>query len=153
MRRRTVSLLFIVPVATASITLQACDASESTPTTSPAVVVDLDGFTLYRFERKPVPVPERSTDPRVDPATERRLLDCDAGTPADWPVVVYRGDGALPGIDPRQAGFLKRPDGTRQLAIKGCPAYRYAGDRAPGETAGDGRDSEWFAIRWQVTAR
>ena len=99
---------------------------------------------VTRHER--VAVAERRTDPRVDPATERRLLDCDAGTPADWPMVVYRADLALPGIDPRRVGFLERPDGMRQLAINGCPVYRYAGDRAPGDTAGDGRGGEWFAI-------
>jgi predicted lipoprotein with Yx(FWY)xxD motif len=147
MRRRTANLLSLVAAVTAGLTLQSCDATNATSPASPTVVADHNGFTLYLFERKPVPVNERRTDPRVDPPTERRLLDWDAGTPADWPVVVYRADFALPGIDPRRVGFLRRPDGTRQLAIKGCPVYRYAGDREPGQTAGDGREGEWVAIR------
>ena len=147
MRSKTASVLFLVAAVTAGLTLQSCDATNATSTALPTVVVDHNGFTLYRFERKPVPVHERRTDPRVDPPTERRLLDCDAGTPADWPVVVYRANFALPGIDPRRVGFLKRPDGTRQLTIRGCPVYRYAGDREPGATAGDGRGGEWAAIR------
>jgi predicted lipoprotein with Yx(FWY)xxD motif len=135
----------------AALTLTSCSAvrrpapadSDSPPA---RVVVDADGFTLYRFERGPhSATPNGSV--RVDEYHDRRRLDCDAGTPDDWPLVSYRPRLRLPGIDPRRIGRLERADGTTQLAIDGCPVYRYAGDRAPGEFRGDRLGGEWFAIR------
>jgi len=45
-------------------------------------------------------------------------------------------------------GFVKRPDGTMQVAYKGMPLYTFAQDKAPGEANGQGiKDvGTWTAI-------
>ena len=141
----------IITVA-ATLTLTSCTSVRQPPADdreppAPRIVVDAAGFTLYRFERQPRPVPSQGTAHGVDPDDERRRRNCDGGTPAGWPLVRHRSGITLPGVDPRRIGSLERPDGTLQLAINGCPVYRYAGDRAPGQAEGDGLGGEWFAIR------
>jgi predicted lipoprotein with Yx(FWY)xxD motif len=122
------------------------DIASHSPATPTSLVVDPEGFTVYRFDQMPRPVAQRATDPRVDPLPDRRLLDCDGGTPPDWPPVIYRPDATLRGIDASFLGYLERADGTRQLTVNGCPVYRYAGDHQPGQTAGHGKAGVWFAI-------
>lgn len=122
------------------------NVANHSPATPTGPVVDLEGFTVYRFDQTPQPVAQRRTDPRVDPPPDRRLLDCDAGTLPEWPPMIYRHDATLPAIDRPLLGYLERADGTRQLTINGCPVYRYAGDRQPGQTAGHGKAGVWFAV-------
>jgi predicted lipoprotein with Yx(FWY)xxD motif len=151
MRGIITKLTSIVAATTLGLTACTVGQSETGGARPPAqpnrIVVDADGFTLYRYARRPVPVADRSTDPRVDPLPDRRRLDCDPGTPPRWPVVPFRPTLPLLGIDHRTVGYISRADGTRQLAVDGCPAYRYFGDRRPGDTAGDGIAGEWFALR------
>ena len=47
-------------------------------------------------------------------------------------------------------GVLARPDGAKQLTIDGLPAYTYAGDTAPGTTAGQGVNASG-GIWWLIT--
>jgi predicted lipoprotein with Yx(FWY)xxD motif len=112
-----------------------------------ALVSDQHGFTLYRLDESMLPVAQRRTDPRIDPLPDRRLLNCDAGTPPDWPIVKYQQGPTLLGVDRKHLGYLQRADGRRQLTINGCPVYRYRGDRTPGQTTGDGAAGTWFALR------
>jgi predicted lipoprotein with Yx(FWY)xxD motif len=109
-------------------------------------VVDTEGFLLYRFEQPPGAA-QRRTDHRVDPLPEWRLLSCDGGTPSGWPLVSYRPDTALRGIDRALLGYLERADGRHQLTISGCPIYRYAGDHLPGQSAGQGIAGAWFTVQ------
>jgi predicted lipoprotein with Yx(FWY)xxD motif len=97
------------------------------------VVTDAGGFTLYRFDRD-TPRPPAST--------------CVAECATAWPPVVVDPEGALnlEGVDRSAVGMVQRPDGTSQLTIGGWPVYRYAGDTAPGTTAGQGVDGAWFAV-------
>ena len=108
-----------------------------------SVVVDNDGYTIYRFDQ---PVDKGRTDPRVDALPERRLVNCDGGSPAGWPSVIYSENIALRGIDNRPIGFLERADGTRQLTIRGCPVYRYIGDHEPGQINGHCSAGIWYAV-------
>jgi predicted lipoprotein with Yx(FWY)xxD motif len=43
-------------------------------------------------------------------------------------------------------GFIVRPGGVHQVTINGYPIYRYAGDKAPGETTGSDVGGVWHVI-------
>jgi Secreted repeat of unknown function len=110
------------------------------------ILVDGAGKAMYRFDEAALAVARRRTDPRIDPLPERRLVDCDGGTPAGWIPVAYESVRAYPGLDRRLLGYLDRADGSHQLTIRGCPIYRYFGDRTPGQIDGQARDGVWFAV-------
>jgi predicted lipoprotein with Yx(FWY)xxD motif len=110
------------------------------------IIVDASGYPLYRFDESGKPVADRRTDPRVDPLPERRTLTCDGGAPPDWQPVAYVYNTSLTNIDDSLLGYLQRADGRLQLTIRGCPLYRYAGDRVPGQVNGHGIAGVWFAV-------
>ncbi len=47
-------------------------------------------------------------------------------------------------------GFVRRPDGSLQLTIRGLPVYRYSGDEARGEVNGEGIEA--FGGIWHAVA-
>lgn len=94
------------------------------------VVIDGQGFTLYRFDKDTANPPKSN---------------CDGDCAAAWPPVASKGVGAATGIT-GQLGEVVRSDGTRQLTLAGWPLYRYAKDTAPGETKGDGVGGTWHAV-------
>ncbi|GAA3776902.1 SCO0930 family lipoprotein [Streptomyces phyllanthi] len=51
------------------------------------------------------------------------------------------------GIDPKLLTTYNRPDGTKQLAIDCWPLYWFTGDKAPGDTNGQGVGRTWFAVK------
>jgi hypothetical protein len=110
------------------------------------IVIDGEGYALYRFDQGVHPIARHQTDPRVDPLPERRLLGCDGGTPAGWSPVAHSPNISHPGIDRRLLGYLERADHSRQLTIRGCPIYRYLEDRTPGQINGQARAGLWFAL-------
>lgn len=88
------------------------------------------------------------------------LFEADAGTMSNctgvcaqvWPPVLT--DGGAPAVDgaaqAQLVGSTLRADGTRQLTYGGHPLYTFTGDRAPGETRGQGLDR--FGAPWYVVA-
>jgi len=48
---------------------------------------------------------------------------------------------------PGPLGMITRPGGLRQVTINGYPIYRYAGDKAPGQAAGNGIEGAWHVIK------
>ena len=100
------------------------------------VVVDGTGYTLYRFD-KDKPKPSKS--------------NCNGSCATQWPpVLVASADAAkavkLDGVDAGAVGTVKRADGKLQLTIGGWPVYRYSGDKAAGDTTGQGVGKVWFAV-------
>jgi predicted lipoprotein with Yx(FWY)xxD motif len=97
------------------------------------VVVDGEGYTLYRFDQDTARPPEAT---------------CVAECARTWPPVVADPEGALglDGIDQSTVAFVQRPDGDSQVTIGGWPVYRYSGDTVPGTTTGQGVDDTWFAV-------
>lgn len=97
------------------------------------VVTDVEGYTLYRFEKD-----------SAEPPTTTCVGDCATKWP---PAVVDRaGKLALEGVEKAAVGLVERPDGTTQLTINGWPVYRFSGDASPGATEGQGSGGTWFAI-------
>ncbi|WP_214403184.1 hypothetical protein [Pseudonocardia lacus] len=94
------------------------------------VVVDGDGFTLYRF------------DDDADPSRST----CSGGCVKKWPPVPVNDRITFRNLDPEQLGAVPRADGTLQLTVGGWPAYRFAEDQVPGQTAGQGVDDKWSVL-------
>jgi predicted lipoprotein with Yx(FWY)xxD motif len=98
------------------------------------VLVDPKGMTLYAFA-----------------ADSRGHSACSGSCATYWPPV--------PGSDASNAasgvtahlGSIKRADGSRQLTVDGYPMYTYAGDSAPGQATGQGKDLSG-GLWWVVAA-
>ncbi len=100
------------------------------------VVVDGTGYTLYRFD-KDKPKPSKS--------------NCNGSCATQWPPVLAASaaeakEVKLDGVDAGAVNTVKRADGKLQLTIGGWPVYRYSGDKAAGDTTGQGVGKVWFAV-------
>ncbi len=95
------------------------------------VVVDSQGRTLYLFGN--------------DQGT---VSACGASCRGTWPPVVDGGSKATTGtgLDASKLTTVVQSDGTRQVAYNGHLLYTYAGDRAVGDTNGQGVGGIWFAV-------
>ena len=166
MRRRTAAGILAAPVA-ASLLLAGCGSSSKTvkaastassqaaptaaaPTTLPAttttvaatletasspklgqIIVDAQRFTLYMNTRE-----------------KGGTIACTGGCATEWPPLTVRA-GATPTGGPGVTGTIAtktRPDGTLQVTYNGAPLYRYAPDKAPGDTNGQGVGGIWFVV-------
>jgi predicted lipoprotein with Yx(FWY)xxD motif len=96
------------------------------------VLADDKGMTLYVFTRDGV-----------------NASNCYDGCAKAWPPYLAAA-GASKAAD---FSIVERRDGSRQWAFKGQPLYYFAGDAAPGDRAGDGSGSVWFAVRDKAAAK
>nr|WP_240943235.1 hypothetical protein [Planosporangium thailandense] len=97
------------------------------------VVVDDNGFVLYRFDKD-----------SANPPTS----NCKDKCAQVWPPVTST-DGNIPqlqGVDQALVGTIQRPDGVTQVTLAGWPLYRYIGDKAPGKWTGQGVGHTWWVI-------
>jgi predicted lipoprotein with Yx(FWY)xxD motif len=100
-----------------------------------AILTDADGMTLYIFDRD-----------------EPNVSNCNDRCAETWPPLLL--DSGDPVAPPDLAGELTvftRADGRRQVAYRGQPLYRYAGDTQPGDTTGDGVGGVWHLARPDLT--
>jgi predicted lipoprotein with Yx(FWY)xxD motif len=97
------------------------------------IVVDGEGRTLYLFE-----------------ADKGAKSTCDGACATAWPPLITSGKPAAgAGISAAKLGTTKRDDGSSQVTYNGHPLYTFAGDGAPGQTAGQGVDgfgAEWYVL-------
>lgn len=116
------------PAATKWVQLTSGSANGLNP-----IVHDGAGFTLYRFD-KDSPRPSES--------------NCDGPCATTWPPVLVRNGSRIfvDGVPTAQIGIVKRHDGSRQVTIGGWPVYRFSGDKAAGQTNGEGVGGTWFAV-------
>ena len=72
---------------------------------------------------------------------------CTGSCASAWPPLV--GPVRAPaGVRlPGPLSVITRPDGVRQVTINGSPIYTYAGDKAPGQVAGNGIEGAWHVIK------
>jgi predicted lipoprotein with Yx(FWY)xxD motif len=103
-------------------------------TTLGSVLVDARGRTLYLFEK------DRSGKSA-----------CNTACASYWPPLI---SGAQPragtGVHKSMLGITKRQDGRRQVTYAGHPLYTFVGDRAAGQTTGEGQTN--FGAGWYVLA-
>ena len=97
------------------------------------VLVDGNGRTLYLFE-----------------ADKGTMSKCDGACASAWPPLTTSGKPtAGTGVVAAKLGTAKRADGTTGVTYDGHPLYTYAGDGAPGQTAGEGLTdygAPWYAL-------
>ena len=99
------------------------------------VLVDGKGRTLYVF-----------TKDKGDQSV------CSGKCAAAWPALTVSG-AATPGTGV-QASLLstsKQANGSTQVTYGGKPLYYFAGDKAPGDTKGQGLNGVWFVVRGDGT--
>ncbi|WP_410648717.1 SCO0930 family lipoprotein [Amycolatopsis sp. cmx-4-54] len=94
------------------------------------VLVDKDGFTLYRFDKDSAKPPKSN---------------CDGDCAKTWPPMLAEGDVQIEGVDQALVGEVTRTDGRKQVTVGGWALYRYAKDAKAGEAKGQGVGSTWYA--------
>ena len=109
----------------------AAPAALATRTTPLGTVATSDGFTVYQFAK----------DTSNPPASM-----CSGACAKTWPPVMASDQLALNGVSVAEVGTVTRPDGGVQLTLGGWPVYRYAKDKAPGDTTGQGVGGTWSAL-------
>lgn len=94
------------------------------------VIVDGNGRTVYVFDKD-----------------TSGTSNCSGDCLAKWPPVPA-GDGTpkFDGIDASLVSTITRPDGTKQLAVKGLPLYLFADDSKPGEAKGQAVGGVWWVV-------
>ena len=126
-----------VPPAT---TATAAARSGATPTTAATVatkvgslgayLTDASGNTLYLY------APDTSPTSR-----------CYGQCIANWPALLTNGaPQAGAGATATLLGTSPRTDGTLQVTYKGHPLYYFKGDKAAGDTSGQGKAGTWFLV-------
>jgi predicted lipoprotein with Yx(FWY)xxD motif len=91
------------------------------------VVVDAQGFTLYRFTAE---------------AQGRPV--CTGACAETWPPATVTKDDGLPD----HVATVDRPDGGGlQLTYDGHPLYRYAGDHSADDANGEGVGGQWYVVK------
>lgn len=125
------SLIALLGVTTPA---QAANAPVRTASTASGVIlVNAQGRTMYAFAADPA---GRST--------------CTGACAKSWPPVIAAAKGLTrPSGVSAKLTVVKRADGASQLAVNGRPMYTYVGDRAPGQTNGQGVNASgglWWVI-------
>ncbi|RII20264.1 hypothetical protein DSC45_03490 [Streptomyces sp. YIM 130001] len=95
------------------------------------VVVDKNGMTVYRFKKD-------SAWPMKSACTGECL--------EQWPVVEPVAKDDVKGVLKKGFVTFDRPDGLQQQTIDCWPLYTFGGDKAPGDTNGQGMGGTWYAV-------
>lgn len=95
------------------------------------LLVDGKGRTLYRFTKdSPWPMKFACTGACLD----------------TWKPAEPADKSKIEGVPAKLITTVKRPDGTKQLAVDCWPMYLFKGDKAPGDVNGQGVKGTWFAV-------
>jgi predicted lipoprotein with Yx(FWY)xxD motif len=96
-----------------------------------AVVVDDNGWVLYRFDKDTAKPP---------------TSNCTGQCAKVWPPLLSSNGGIpqLSGVDANLVGTIQRADGGTQITLAGWPLYRYVGDKTPGKWTGQGVGGTWW---------
>jgi predicted lipoprotein with Yx(FWY)xxD motif len=65
---------------------------------------------------------------------------------AKWPLYYVEKVAVKDGLDAKNFGTITRADGQKQTTYKGMPLYFFAGDKAPGDTNGQGVKDVWYVV-------
>jgi predicted lipoprotein with Yx(FWY)xxD motif len=95
------------------------------------VLVDAKGRTLYVF-----------TKDKGDQSV------CSGKCAVAWPALTVTG-AATPGtgVEASMLSTSKQANGSSQVTYGGKPLYHFAGDKAPGDTNGQGLNGVWWVVK------
>jgi predicted lipoprotein with Yx(FWY)xxD motif len=93
-------------------------------------LTDIKGMTLYNFKKD---TPGKSA--------------CEGGCLANWPLYFVESVAAKDGLDAKNFGTITRADGKKQTTYKGMPLYFFVGDKAAGDTNGQGVKDMWSVVK------
>jgi predicted lipoprotein with Yx(FWY)xxD motif len=121
-------------------------AGDAAPWPAPDVPVVVEttrqaGWTDYLQAADHKPIYRFDNDANQPPTSS-----CEDECAKVWMPVPADQVTEVKGVDKALVASLERPDGTRQLTIKGWPTYTFAGDTKPGDLTGQGRDGLWFVM-------
>ena len=95
-----------------------------------AYLTDASGNTLYLYT------------PDTSPTST-----CYGQCVANWPALLTNGaPQAGTGVTATLLGTSPRTDGSQQVTYKGHPLYHFKGDKAAGDTSGEGKAGTWFLV-------
>lgn len=92
-------------------------------------LTDAKGMTLYWF-KKDAPGKSACAGPCVE----------------KWPIYFREAVKAGEGLKDEDFGTITREDGRKQTTFRGYPLYYWVGDKAKGDTAGQGMKDVWYVI-------
>ena len=90
-------------------------------------LTDTKGMALYTFKHD-MPGVSHCEGPCVD----------------KWPIYYREAVEPKDGLKATDFGTITRSDGKKQTTYRGMPLYYFAGDKAPGDTAGQGVKDVWY---------
>ncbi|MFI9155119.1 SCO0930 family lipoprotein [Streptomyces sp. NPDC053367] len=96
------------------------------------IVVDGNGMTVYRFMK--------------DEAWPKPVSACTGACLGKWPAVAPVAANDTKGVQKKGLMSFTRPDGTKQQTVNCWPIYTFSGDKAPGDTNGQGVGGTWYAV-------
>jgi len=97
-------------------------APQSGDTSKGKALVDVNGMTLYVFDRD-----------------ASGKSNCNTQCAVNWPPLVADTDAKASG----DFSFVTRDDGRKQWAYKTRPLYTWSKDKNPGDATGDGVNNVW----------
>jgi len=139
LRILSAATLAVAAVAVAAPTLAAPSSAESAVAkarlqvrtgTLGTYLADASGRSLYLFTKD-----------------SSRKSACSGACAKTWPPYLTSGKPlAGRGVSTSKLGTIKRNNGSTQVTYNGHPLYRYAADKAKGETRGQGIGSVWYLV-------
>ena len=78
---------------------------------------------------------------------------CTGGCVGVWPTFYTANLVLPPGLNASAFTVVTRTDGKQQIDYNGWPLYTYFGDKAPGDTSGQGIGGIWFAYSLPVPSQ
>ncbi|MEU6606247.1 SCO0930 family lipoprotein [Streptomyces shenzhenensis] len=96
------------------------------------IVIDKNGMTVYRFMK--------------DEAWPKPVSNCTGDCLEKWPAVAPVEAADTKGVVKKGLMSFTRSDGGKQMTVNCSPIYTFAGDKAPGDTNGQGVGGTWYAV-------
>jgi len=118
--------------ATSGAAAAQTSALQVTRTSAGSVLASSRGLTLYYYTAD-------------KPGSGKSV--CTGSCASAWPPLAAPVRAPAGVRLPGPLGMITRPGGLRQVTINGYPIYRYAGDKAPGQAAGNGIEGAWHVIK------
>ena len=133
MRARTIIVIITVLVVAAAYVLPATAADA-------VKMMSKDGIGSYLADGKGMTLYYIVKDKGVKGA------GCAGPCLDNWPIFYQEAITAPKGLDTKDFGAITRADGKMQTTFRGWPLYYFVGDKAAGDTNGEGKKDVWHAV-------